>query len=224
MKKNRKAPITMAICAWCQKVGWRKGKRPQSEREFLISESQFTVKDFVSHGICTACAAELRGQMTPQKNPATNPPAWVRDSAKWRKAVDLASVSYGKKIGKKQVREVYAVIVTIYKNLGGRVTRKVKRNPSEGEWRAVVDLFDEFHDFEPTTAIVYKIDSLRIPDVLVRLGELVEVTYKSDKFDRRSRLYVHKFGKDKPVLAASKDGCLFIVGGGYKITARGIER
>lgn len=224
MKRNRKPKITMAICAWCKKIGWRKGTRPQAEREFLISESEFKVKDFVSHGICTACAAELKKQMQPQRNPASNPPAWVRDKGKWKEAVKLAQVSYGQKIGSKQIRNIYAVIVTIYKNLGGRVTRKVKRNPSEAEWQAVVDLFCEFHDFEPTSAIVRKVDSLVIPDVLVRLGDLVEVTYRSNKFDKRSRLYIHKFGRDKPILAASGDGKLFIVGGGFKITERGIER
>lgn len=224
MKKKVSAPITMALCSWCQKVAWPKGKGKQVDREFLLSESKFKVADFLSHGICTACAKELLKQIEPKKNPSSNPPAWVKDKGKWKEAVRLAQLSYGQKIGSRQVRDAYAVIVTIYKNLGGRVNRKVKRNPSEGEWQAVIDLFGEFHDFGPTTAVVHKVDSLHIPGVLVKIGDLVEVTYKSDKFDRRSRLYVHKFGRDKPVLAASKDGRLFLVGGGYRITSRGIER
>lgn len=227
MKKYRKPPATLTLCAWCHKVVTVKKKGSRPAREIPVGESGFTVADFGkygSHGVCSSCAVELRKEVRAVKNPASNPPSWIRDKAKWKQAISLAQVSYGQKIGAKQVREIYAVIVTIYKNLGGRVLRKVKRNPSENEWQAVVRLFDEFHDFEPTTAVVYKVDSLEIPGVLVRLGDLVEVTYKSNKFDRRSRLYVHKFGSDKPVLAASKDGKLYIVGGGYKITGRGIER
>lgn len=224
MKKNRTPPAAMTLCAWCHKVVTVKKKGSRPAREIPIAESGFTAADFRSHGICSSCAVDLRKEMRPVKNPASNPPAWVRDKAKWKEAVNLTQVSYGHKIGTKQVREIYAVIVNIYKNLGGRVLRKIKRNPSEAEWRAVVSLFDEFHEFEPTTAVVHKVDSLKIPGVLVSLGDLVEITYKSNKFDKRSRLYVHKFGADKPVLAASKDGKLFIIGGGYRITSRGIER
>ncbi len=227
MKKYRKPPATLTLCAWCHKVVTVKKKGSQPAREIPIAESGFTVGDFGahgSHGICSSCAVELRKEISRSKNPASSPPAWVRDKAKWKEAVNLAQVSVGHKIGTKQVREVYAVIVNIYKNLGGRISRKVKQNPSDGEWQAVVRLFDEFHDFEPTTAVAYKIDSLSIPGVLVRLGDLIEITYKSNKFDKRSRLYVHKFGANKPVLAASKDGKLFIIGGGYRITGRGIER
>jgi hypothetical protein len=224
MKKDRKPATTMALCAWCRKTVRIAGKGKQVSREVPVAETGFKADDFVSHGICTACAAELRKEIKAVKNPASNPPAWVRDKGKWKEAVKLAQVSYGQKIGSKQIRNIYAVIVAIYKNLGGRVTRKVKRNPSEAEWQAVVDLFCEFHDFEPTSAVVRKVDSLVIPDVLVRLGDLVEVTYRSNKFDKRSRLYIHKFGRDKPILAASGDGKLFIIGGGFKITERGIER
>lgn len=218
--------MTMALCAWCHKVVTVKKKGSRPAREIPIAESGFTVGDFGahgSHGICTACAAELRKEVSAVKNPASNPPTWVRDKGKWKEAVRLARVSYGQKIGSRQIRNIYAVIVTIYKNLGGRVTRKVKRNPSESEWQAVVKLFCEFHDFEPTAVVVHKVKTLKIPGVLVSLGDLVEVTYKSGKWDKRQRLYVHKFGKDKPVLAASENGDLFIVGGGYKITSRGIE-
>lgn len=227
MKKYRKPPATLTLCAWCHKVVTVKKKGSRPAHEIPIVESGFTVGDFGahgSHGICSSCAVEFLKGISRSKNPASSPPSWVRDKAKWREAVKLAQVSYGHKIGAKQVREVYAVIVNIYKNLGGRVSRKIKGNPSDDEWQAVVRLFDEFHDFEPTTAVVCKVDSLKIPGVLVSLGDLVEVTYKSNKFDKRSRLYVHKFGADKPVLAASKDGKLFIIGGGYGITSRGIER
>jgi len=223
MKRNPKPPITMAICAWCKKVGWKKGKSPQAEREFLIADSPFTVKDFKSHSFCVKCAAEFRKTMPTGKNPAASPPSWVRDKAKWKEAMGLAQVSYGHKIGSREARSLYAVVVAIYKDLGGRIRRKVKRNPSEKEWRAVIDLFDEFHEFEPDSTIVFKVNSLKIPGVLVKLGDLHEVTYKSNKFDRRSRLYAHKFGRSKPILAADKDGRLFIIGGGYKITNRGIE-
>lgn len=227
VKRNPKPPASVILCAWCQKIVKVLDQGKGVVREIPLSESGFTVKDFAlhgSHGICAKCGKRLMKEAKALKNPTSNPPPWVRDKAKWKEAVKLAQLSYGQKIGSKEVANVYAVIVTIYKNLGGRIARKTKRNPSEGEWRAVIDLFSEFHDFEPTSVIVHEVESLDIPGVLVRLGDLVELTYKSDKFDKRSRLYVHKFGRDKPTLAVCKNGRLFIVGGGYKVTSRGIER
>jgi len=228
LKKNPIPPARMLLCAWCKEVVKLMGKGKGPPKEIPIGKSGFTVKDFdalsASHGVCAACAEGLREEAKALKNPASNPPAWVRDKAKWKRAVDLATVSYGKKIGRKQVREIYAVIIAIYRNLGGRVKRKAKSNPSPKEWDALVALFNEFHGFEPTEVTVLNMPSLTIPTALVKLGELSEVTYKSAKFDGRQRLYVHKFKNSRPVLAASADGRLFIVGGDYKITERGIER
>jgi len=63
-----------------------------------------------------------------------------------------------------------------------------------------------------------------IPDVLVHLGELRGVVYRSDRGQGRiPRTYVHFFERP-PTLAADPDGRrLFIVGGRYRVTRRGIE-
>ncbi len=62
------------------------------------------------------------------------------------------------------------------------------------------------------------------PAVLVELGELAGVIYRSARGGTPCpRTYVHFFD-DPPTLAADPDGRrLFIVGGRYRITRRGIE-
>ena len=100
---------------------------------------------------------------------------------------------------------------------------RTKKNPTATEIDAAMALSEKFNGFEPSTATMQPVESLKIPTVLVELGELVELTYKSNKGDKRKRLYVHAFGANKPILAASGDGRLFILGGKFEITDRGIE-
>jgi hypothetical protein len=63
-----------------------------------------------------------------------------------------------------------------------------------------------------------------MPPVVVHLGSLVGVIYRSDRGRCGSpRNYVH-FMKEPPALTSSVDGTrLFIVGGNYRVTPRGIE-
>lgn len=63
-----------------------------------------------------------------------------------------------------------------------------------------------------------------IPPVVVGLGELVGLIYRSDKWEPGvPKTYVH-FMERRPILAADPRGRrLFIVGGQYRITERGIE-
>jgi transglutaminase-like putative cysteine protease len=63
-----------------------------------------------------------------------------------------------------------------------------------------------------------------IPPVVVDLGELVGIMYRSDKWHPdRPRTYVH-FMQDRPRLVSDPDGRqLYLVGGRYRITKRGIE-
>lgn len=63
-----------------------------------------------------------------------------------------------------------------------------------------------------------------IPPVVVRLGTLQGLIYRSDKwtpgFDRN---YIH-FMEDPPLLVCSPQGNqLYVLGGSYRISARGIE-
>ena len=64
------------------------------------------------------------------------------------------------------------------------------------------------------------------PEVLAQLGQLTHVTYQTKKGSEKVALYEHAFGEEggrRPVLALDpKSGRLHIVGGSYRVTARGI--
>jgi hypothetical protein len=63
----------------------------------------------------------------------------------------------------------------------------------------------------------------RVPKAMAKLGELVSVVYRSDKYDGEAKLYEHKTKRPRPVLAADPEGRhVFIVGGNMKITADGL--
>ena len=102
------------------------------------------------------------------------------------------------------------------------VRRRRRRNPAVPQLSQAAQMFRRFHGFDPKT--VTSIAGERsIPRTLVRLGDLVEVSYRSNKFDRKTRDYVHKFGTPRPTLCTRPDGRgLFIVGGRFRNTARGI--
>ena len=62
-----------------------------------------------------------------------------------------------------------------------------------------------------------------VPPVVVELGRLVGLVYRSDKWVSRPRTYIH-FMKDPPRLVSDVTGRrLFVIGGSYQVTARGIE-
>jgi hypothetical protein len=86
-----------------------------------------------------------------------------------------------------------------------------------------IALYREFNRFGP--ARVVKLAQRRIiPPVVVELGELVGLIYRSDKGQPgRLRTYIH-FMEDPPRLVSNADGSqLYIVGGSYRVTRRGIE-
>lgn len=62
-----------------------------------------------------------------------------------------------------------------------------------------------------------------MPSVVVDLGQLVAIVYRSDKWVGRPRTYIHRL-EDPPRLVSDVDGRrLFVVGGSYRVTDRGIE-
>jgi hypothetical protein len=62
-----------------------------------------------------------------------------------------------------------------------------------------------------------------VPPVVVELGRLVAVMYRSDKWVGHPRTYIH-YMEDLPRLVSDVTGRqLFVVGGNYRVTARGIE-
>lgn len=84
-------------------------------------------------------------------------------------------------------------------------------------------LFERFHSFAPPRTLHRRCRRL-MPEVLVNLGELRGLIYSSDKEQcGRPRTFIH-FMDTPPLLASDPRGKqLYIVGGNYRITPRGIE-
>lgn len=62
-----------------------------------------------------------------------------------------------------------------------------------------------------------------VPPVLVDLGQLMAVVYRSDKWVGHPRTYIH-YMEDPPRLVTDVTGRrLFVIGGSYRVTERGIE-
>ncbi|MDP3909787.1 MAG: hypothetical protein Q8Q14_05305 [Gemmatimonadales bacterium] len=58
-------------------------------------------------------------------------------------------------------------------------------------------------------------------EVVYALGDLTEIAYDTTKGGKLFR-WVHAFGGELPTLASTERGRLVVVGGSYRITARGI--
>jgi hypothetical protein len=84
-------------------------------------------------------------------------------------------------------------------------------------------LYRTFNHFEATQTITVQHSRL-IPPVVVDLGELVGIIYRSDKGQPgQPQSYIH-FMQDPPRLVSNIEGTQFyIVGGSYRITQEGIE-
>lgn len=86
-----------------------------------------------------------------------------------------------------------------------------------------IDLYHGFNGFEPAHAV--KVHHPRvIPPVVVELGELVGLIYRSDKRQPgQPQTYIHRM-ENPPRLVSNIEGTqLYIVGGSYQVTPRGIE-
>ena len=81
-------------------------------------------------------------------------------------------------------------------------------------------LYENFTGHEAKYVEAVRLDS---PDVVMLIGELDAVLYSCTR-DGKLEHYEHKFRKSsRPLLVSSSDGtALFIVGGRYKFTNRGI--
>jgi len=84
-------------------------------------------------------------------------------------------------------------------------------------------LFHRFHRF-PAPVVIRRPCRRLIPKVLAHLGELRGLIYSSDKGGHgRLKTYIH-FMKTPPRLVCDPQGTqLYIVGGRYRVTPRGIE-
>jgi len=89
--------------------------------------------------------------------------------------------------------------------------------------RQGMGLYRAFNGFDPSR--VMKVHHSRvIPPMVVELGELVGLMYRSDKWLRGNpRTYIHRM-EHPPRLVSNIEGTqLYIVGGSYQVTPRGIE-
>lgn len=84
-------------------------------------------------------------------------------------------------------------------------------------------LYQAFNRFDPSRVMKIR-QSRMIPPVVVELGELVGLIYRSDKGQLgQPRTYIHRM-ENPPRLVSNIEGTqLYIVGGNYKVTPRGIE-
>ncbi len=115
-------------------------------------------------------------------------------------------------------------------SLWNRLTRKKRhkrRVPINLERKVDMasDFYQDFHwGNQPKNLIERKIS--KSPKVGVKLGQLINVTYKTSKGNEGPTYYEHEFGEEggeRPDLIADVDNKrLHIIGGDYNITEAGI--
>jgi hypothetical protein len=89
--------------------------------------------------------------------------------------------------------------------------------------RQGIGLYQAFNRFGPSRVV--RISHARvIPPVVVELGALVGLIYRSDKGQPgQLRTYIH-FMENPPRLVCNPEGTqLYVVGGSYRVTPQGIE-
>jgi hypothetical protein len=98
-----------------------------------------------------------------------------------------------------------------------------RREPSQRQdLREARRRYREFRGYEPSSIRPARM-ARRIPDVLVELGTLRAVIYRSDRGRQgRVRTYIH-FMESPTTLACDPSGRqIYILGGRYRVTPRGI--
>jgi hypothetical protein len=98
-----------------------------------------------------------------------------------------------------------------------------QRHGPSGHDPQAAALYRTFNGFAPKRMRTVRHDRL-MPPVVVELGELVGLIYRSDKYKRgQPSTYIH-FMEVPPTLASDPQGTqLYVVGGNYRVTSRGIE-
>ena len=98
--------------------------------------------------------------------------------------------------------------------------RGVVSNPSSRAMRKAVRLYTDFTGHDPKYIDEWTVD---VPDTALQVGHVTGILYKT-RMDGKTQEFMHEFtGKSRPILAASADGHqLFLLGGDYKFTERGI--
>ena len=101
--------------------------------------------------------------------------------------------------------------------------QRVRKNPSvNGQVREAVARFTGFRGDTPKS-----VDRVRVAPparVMLHVGECLGIMYRTER-DGVVEDYLHRFRKkSRPTLAVSSDGkTLYLLGGAYRVTDRGIE-
>jgi hypothetical protein len=110
-------------------------------------------------------------------------------------------------------------------NAGADTIGSTVLTPAGGdhEIREGLALYQTFQGFAPERVRTVRHHRL-MPPVVAELGELVGLIYRSDKGrPGRPSTYIH-FMESPPVLASNPSGSqLYLIGGNYRVTGRGIE-
>lgn len=96
-------------------------------------------------------------------------------------------------------------------------------SPTSAQLEAGARTYRKWHGFPSEHVDTVQADR-SVPKVLVKLGTIPELVYDSDKWSGRKETYVHKTARgNQPVLCTDPEGKrLFIVGGGVRVTRRGL--
>jgi len=105
----------------------------------------------------------------------------------------------------------------------GTSASALRRGGLAGEITAARGLYCRFSTAEPGRLLRVRHPRL-MPEAVAELGRLVGVIYRSDRATPgQPRTYLH-FMRDPPRLVSDAAGKqLYVVGGTYKVTSRGIE-
>lgn len=94
---------------------------------------------------------------------------------------------------------------------------------TDREVKEAMRRFESFHGARSRDVVRVRLPEL--PRVLLTVGECIGIMYRTRR-NGRVENYLHRFFRRsaRPTLAVSPDGrLLFLLGGGYRFTHRGIE-
>lgn len=96
------------------------------------------------------------------------------------------------------------------------------RGADAGKVSKALSLFRSWTDREAGAVDVAEVPD-GTPAVLVKLGELSGIVYRSDKWVGRTREYMHETRRPRPSLCATPDGRrLVILGGAVRVRPEGL--
>lgn len=96
-------------------------------------------------------------------------------------------------------------------------------DPSSDRPRRARVLFERFHRF-PADRLVSMACAREIPPVLVHLGWLEGLIYRSDRGNPGTpRRFIHFFEVPARLACDAQGRQLYVIGGRYRVTERGIE-